>query len=67
MSLPKFTIRQMIENGVHFGHHARRWNPKMAGYIYGKKDNVHRLRTSLRKTPKDADSIMSTTAGSAAC
>ena len=41
MSLPKFTIRQMIENGVHFGHHARRWNPKMAGYIYGKKDNVH--------------------------
>ncbi len=41
MSLPKFTIRQMIENGVHFGHHARRWNPKMAEYIYGKKDNVH--------------------------
>ena len=41
MSHPKFTIRQMIENGVHFGHHARRWNPKMAGYIYGKKDNVH--------------------------
>jgi small subunit ribosomal protein S2 len=41
MSLPKFTIRQMIENGVHFGHHARRWNPKMAGYIYGKKDNIH--------------------------
>jgi small subunit ribosomal protein S2 len=41
MSLPKFTIRQMIENGVHFGHHARRWNPKMASYIYGKRDNVH--------------------------
>ena len=41
MSLHKFTIRQMIENGVHFGHHARRWNPKMASYIYGKKDNVH--------------------------
>lgn len=41
MSLPKFTIRQMIENGVHFGHHARRWNPKMAEFIYGKKDNVH--------------------------
>lgn len=31
----------MIENGVHFGHHARRWNPKMAEYIYGKKDNIH--------------------------
>lgn len=41
MTLPKFTIRQMIENGVHFGHHARRWNPKMASFIYGKKDNVH--------------------------
>ena len=41
MTLPTFTLRQMIEAGVHFGHHARRWNPKMASYIYGKKDNVH--------------------------
>ncbi len=48
MNLPKFTIRQMIEAGVHFGHHARRWNPKMAPFIYGKKDNVHII--DLQKT-----------------
>ena len=48
MSLPKFTLRQMIEAGVHFGHHARRWNPKMAAYIYGKRDNIHII--DLQKT-----------------
>ena len=41
MTLPTFTLRQLVEAGVHFGHHARRWNPQMAPYIYGKKDNVH--------------------------
>ncbi len=48
MSLPTFTMRQMIEAGVHFGHHARRWNPKMAPFIYGKKDNIHII--DLQKT-----------------
>lgn len=48
MALPTFTLRQMIESGVHFGHHARRWNPKMAPYIYGKKDNIHII--DLQKT-----------------
>src|SRR5574344_1921649 len=48
MSLPTFTLRQMIEAGVHFGHHARRWNPQMAPYIYGKKDNIHII--DLQKT-----------------
>jgi len=41
MTIPTFTLRQMVEAGVHFGHHARRWNPQMAPYIYGKKDSVH--------------------------
>lgn len=41
MAIPTFNLRQMMEAGVHFGHHARRWNPKMAPYIYGKKDNIH--------------------------
>ncbi len=36
-----FTMRQMVEAGVHYGHHARRWNPKMGQYLYGKKDSVH--------------------------
>ena len=34
-------MRQLIEAGVHFGHHTRRWNPKMKGYIFGTRDNVH--------------------------
>ena len=33
----------MIESGVHFGHNARRWNPKMGQYIYGTRDGVHIL------------------------
>ena len=34
-------IKQLFEAGVHFGHQTSRWNPKMAKYIYGKKDGVH--------------------------
>lgn len=36
-----FTMRQLLEAGVHFGHHTRRWNPKMAPYIYGDRNNTH--------------------------
>ena len=39
--LPKFSIKDLLEAGVHFGHKASRWNPKMAPYIYGTKDDVH--------------------------
>jgi small subunit ribosomal protein S2 len=35
------TMRQMLEAGVHFGHQARYWNPKMASYIFGKRNNIH--------------------------
>ena len=59
MTLPTFTLRQMIEAGVHFGHHARRWNPKMAPYIYGKKDNVHII--DLQKTYPMLYTAMATT------
>jgi small subunit ribosomal protein S2 len=34
-------MRQLIESGVHFGHNARRWNPKMQQYIYGTREGVH--------------------------
>lgn len=34
-------IKQLFEAGVHFGHQTSRWNPKMAKYIYGKKDGIH--------------------------
>lgn len=41
MSLPTFTMRQLLEAGVHYGHHTRRWNPKMAPYIFGVRNNIH--------------------------
>ena len=41
MALPTFTMRQLLECGVHFGHHTRRWNPKMEPYIFGIRNGVH--------------------------
>ncbi len=41
MSLPEFSMRQLLEAGVHFGHQAHRWNPKMAEYIFGARNNIH--------------------------
>ena len=35
------TIKQLLEAGVHFGHHTRRWNPKMAKYIYAARNDIH--------------------------
>ena len=41
MTLPTFTMRQLLEAGVHFGHHTRRWNPKMKPYLFGIRNSVH--------------------------
>ncbi len=41
MAMPDFTLRQLLEAGVHFGHHTRRWNPRMAPYIFGVRNQVH--------------------------
>jgi len=41
MALPDFSMRQLLEAGVHFGHQTHRWNPKMAPYIYGARNNIH--------------------------
>jgi small subunit ribosomal protein S2 len=41
MTLPAFNMRQLLEAGCHFGHQAHRWNPKMASYIYGARNNIH--------------------------
>lgn len=46
----KVDIKQLIEAGAHYGHHVRRWNPKMAPYIYGVKDKIHII--NLDKTAK---------------
>ena len=41
MALPEFTMRQLLEAGVHFGHQTRRWNPKMRPYLFGARNGVH--------------------------
>jgi len=41
MSLPDFSMRQLLEAGVHFGHQAHRWNPKMQDFIFGTRNNIH--------------------------
>ncbi len=41
MAMPQFTMRQLLEAGVHFGHQTRRWNPKMQPYIFGERNDVH--------------------------
>jgi small subunit ribosomal protein S2 len=41
MSLPDYSMRQLLEAGVHFGHQAHRWNPKMAEFIFGTRNNIH--------------------------
>jgi len=46
--VPIFTMRQLLEAGVHFGHQTHRWNPKMAPFIYGARNNIHIM--DLRET-----------------
>ena len=41
MALPDFTLRQLLEAGVHFGHQTHRWNPRMGQYIYGDRNGIH--------------------------
>ena len=41
MALPDFSMRQLLEAGVHFGHQTHRWNPKMKPFIYGARNGIH--------------------------
>jgi len=41
MALPDFTMRQLLEAGVHFGHQTHRWDPKMKRYIFGDRNGIH--------------------------
>jgi small subunit ribosomal protein S2 len=43
MALPDFSMRSLLEAGAHFGHQSHRWNPKMAPYIFGTRNNIHIL------------------------
>jgi len=48
MALPKFTLRELLEAGVHFGHRTKRWNPKMKPFIFGARNDIHII--NLEKT-----------------
>ena len=48
MSIPQFSMRDLLQAGVHFGHHPRRWNPKMGPYLFGERNSVHII--NLEKT-----------------
>ena len=41
MALPEFSMRQLLEAGVHFGHQTQRWNPRMGPFIYGSRNGIH--------------------------
>ncbi|MDR3500108.1 MAG: 30S ribosomal protein S2 [Parvibaculum sp.] len=41
MALPDFSMRSLLEAGVHFGHQTHRWNPKMAPFLFGSRNNIH--------------------------
>ena len=41
MALPEFTMRQLLEAGVHYGHQTARWNPRMGEFIYGDRNGIH--------------------------
>ncbi|MCP1335826.1 30S ribosomal protein S2 [Futiania mangrovi] len=41
MALPDFTMRQLLEAGVHFGHQTHRWNPRMGSYLFGDRNGIH--------------------------
>jgi small subunit ribosomal protein S2 len=43
MALPEFSLRQLLEAGVHFGHQTQRWNPRMQEFIYGDRNGIHIL------------------------
>ena len=43
MAMPTFSMRDLLETGVHFGHHTRRWDPRMKSYIFGVRNNIHIL------------------------
>ena len=41
MALPEFSMRQLLEAGVHYGHQTARWNPRMGEFIYGDRNGIH--------------------------
>ena len=65
MAAPDFTMRQLLEAGVHFGHSTKRWNPKMAPYLFGVRTKVHiiDLRQTVPMLAAALAAVRQTTAG----
>lgn len=65
MSLPTFTMRQLLEAGVHFGHQTHRWNPRMKPYIFGDRNNIHiiDLRQTVPLLQRALEALRDITAG----
>ncbi|MBL1351794.1 MAG: 30S ribosomal protein S2 [Zetaproteobacteria bacterium] len=55
--MSQYTMKQLLEAGVHFGHQTRRWNPKMAPYIFGNRNGIHIV--DLQKTLRMANEAYS--------
>jgi small subunit ribosomal protein S2 len=64
MALPDYSMRQLLEAGVHFGHQAHRWNPKMGEYIFGTRNNIHiiDLAQSVPMLHRALDAVSATVA-----
>ncbi|GAB6053487.1 30S ribosomal protein S2 [Magnetospira thiophila] len=65
MSLPSFTMRQLVEAGVHFGHSCRRWNPKMEPFIFGSRNNIHiiDMRQTMPMLHRAMEAVQTAVAG----
>jgi small subunit ribosomal protein S2 len=62
--MPEFTMRSMLEAGIHFGHQTRRWNPKMKPYIYGERNGIYiiDLQQSVQLLRRACDFVTQTAA-----
>ena len=69
MAMPEFTLRQLLEAGVHFGHHTRRWNPRMAPYLFGVRNQVHiiDLQQTVPMLERALRAVRDVTAAEVAC
>jgi small subunit ribosomal protein S2 len=65
MAMPDFSLRQLLEAGVHFGHHTRRWNPRMAPFLFGVRNQVHiiDLQQTVPMLDRALRAVRDTTAG----
>ena len=48
------SMKQLLEAGVHFGHQTRRWNPKMAEYIYTERNGIYIITAALPRPERAA-------------